>query len=383
MSAATTTTESSNISELIELLALTSDTNHTLRYESIKLLTSLPISIFLNKINNKYVYEVIDIIKILKPRISDLDSISHITSIFFINLTAESKDIISSLIKSSYIEVIMEYILDKNNHNIESQLLLLSNITAEIEGSDILMQANTPIQGLYISQLIDLFICNLGTKKLDQHQFIANILVNISQTPVGRKYLLDEKRNLFYHLKIFINSDNLIRKVGILRTIRNCSYERRSHGYLVSPELGLLEAVCVPILGNEEIKDLHKDKLLPGLLNKMSTNIRDPNPDVRELCVEIIHYLVVNKTERTYLRSIEIVFNIIFYNFLFQYPILRELHKWETVDRILGQIEDVVQYFLLDEGTENDKKMAAENAAIAASEPPRSVCFIIQFYLYF
>ena len=50
---------------------------------------------------------------------------------------------------------------------------------------------------------------------------------------------------------------------------------------------------------------------------------------------------------------------------IFQYPILRELHKWETDSDQLTFIEDVVQSFLLDESTAAEHASAASCSALS------------------
>ena len=37
---------------------------------------------------------------------------------------------------------------------------------------------------------------------------------------------------------------------------------------------------------------------------------RHPSQEIRRLCIEVIHLLVVNRAERTYLRNIQIVRNL-------------------------------------------------------------------------
>jgi hypothetical protein len=57
-------------------------------------------------------------------------------------------------------------------------------------------------------------------------------------------------------------------------------------------------------------------KMLPSIAALVDASAqRDPNLEVRKLVVEVVHLLVVNRAERTYLRNIQI------------YALLRELHK--------------------------------------------------------
>jgi hypothetical protein len=104
-------------------------------------------------------------------------------------------------------------------------------------------------------------------------------------------------------------------------------------------------------------------KMLPSVRVKITPDaVRDPNMEVRQLCVEIIHLLVVNRPERTYLRSIQV------------YAVLRELHRVETDEAFLAAIEEAVQWFIMDEADEvdgpNARAFAQGAAAMAGGQLP-------------
>jgi hypothetical protein len=129
----------------------------------------------------------------------------------------------------------------------------------------------------------------------------------------------------------------------------------------VAPALGLIEALVLPLVGPESVPMEDCARMLPGVRARMlPTAARDTNVEVRRLCVEIIHLLVVNRPEREYLRSIQV------------YTTLRELHKVETDEALIASIEEAVQYFLMDEAGDangqNAAILAQGNAALAAAQ---------------
>ena len=172
---------------------------------------------------------------------------------------------------------------------------------------------------------------------------------------------MHDKRNILKSLLPIVQTDNLIRKLGILKTARNCCYDRHRHDFLVSPSLGLIEALVLPLTGPEPVPFEDCARMLPGVRARMlPTAARDTSVDVRRLCVEIVHLLVVNRPEREYLRGIQV------------YTTLRELHKVETDETLIASIEEAVQYFLMDEAGDpngaNAAILAQGNAALAAAE---------------
>lgn len=106
----------------------------------------------------------------------------------------------------------------------------------------------------------------------------------------------------------------------------------------MSPDLGLLPLLLAPIIGPEPLPLADCDRMpeceslslslslvqghLSGSYRMAHISIclcaairiqlsgsktRDPNPVLRRLSVEIVHLLVVNRAERTFLRHIQIV----------------------------------------------------------------------------
>ena len=104
-------------------------------------------------------------------------------------------------------------------------------------------------------KLIKWFCSNPGDRRADSFQFVATILVNLSQQRAGRTLLMHDKRNVLKSLLPFISSENPIRKLGILKTARNCCYDRHRHDFLVSEPLGLIEALLERIIGPEPIHE--------------------------------------------------------------------------------------------------------------------------------
>jgi hypothetical protein len=115
-------------------------------------------------------------------------------------------------------------------------------------------------------------------------------------------------------------------------------------------------AVCAPLVGPEPIPVADQVNMLPSVRAMLLPSAqRHASLEVRRLCVEIIHLLVVNRTERTYLRQIQI------------YPLLRELHKAETDETMQAYIEEVVQFFILDEAPENGEAPSAADASLPSA----------------
>eukprot|EP00455_Lapot_gusevi_P020457 TRINITY_DN216_c0_g1_i5.p1 TRINITY_DN216_c0_g1~~TRINITY_DN216_c0_g1_i5.p1 ORF type:complete len:312 (-),score=59.23 TRINITY_DN216_c0_g1_i5:64-999(-) len=270
------------------------------------------------------------------------------------------------MLREGIISVLMECLSDSKNEAKESQIMLLANLTLSPRGADQLLQRGKELEGLQLLKLVSWFVKNPGTEEKDTFQFAANIFANVTQTETGRKVFLNDRRGIIKHLIPFVTSTNLIRKIGVLRAFRNCCREREFHEYLVSEQLGMIDAVLTPLLGPEFIDDEDQTGMLPTIVHRLSQGpVREQNVEVRKLCVQIIHLLVLDRPQREYLRSIKV------------YPILRELHKVETDEELMTEIEDLVQFFIGDEEpvNPNPKPSPAQIEVIEDGEEEKSESF--------
>jgi len=76
-------------------------------------------------------------------------------------------------------------------------------------------------------------------------------------------------------------SNNIVRKSGIIGTLKNCTFELEDHEWLLSPQVDLLSSLLLPLAGPEEFDDEDNDKLPISLQYLPETKTREPDPQIR------------------------------------------------------------------------------------------------------
>jgi len=111
--------------------------------------------------------------------------------------------------------------------------MLLSNLTHSEEGSKALLMLDRPVlRGYHASKLIDYFIessSNIYNNKENEHKkdedssaWIANVILNISQTREGRELLVSKDSSYLKPLLQLLWSpgSNIVRRRALVGTIR-------------------------------------------------------------------------------------------------------------------------------------------------------------------
>jgi len=76
-------------------------------------------------------------------------------------------------------------------------------------------------------------------------------------------------------------SDSLIRRGGVVGTLRNCTFDTKNHVWLLSPEVDLLSYLLLPLAGPEEFDDEDNNTLPINLQYLPETKTREPDADIR------------------------------------------------------------------------------------------------------
>jgi len=136
-------------------------------------------------------------------------------------------------------------------------------------------------------------------------------------------------------------ADHLICR-GVLGSIRNICFDDTSHEKLISEELGLMVQMLIFLCGPaEELDEEDFSTILPAVQAKMDIDKeRCPDKEVRSLILDIILFLVTEKTHRQYLRGIGLYF------------ILREYDKWEEHRDNNEKVEELVNFLQRDDAPE-------------------------------
>ncbi|CAG9861611.1 unnamed protein product [Phyllotreta striolata] len=222
--------------------------------------------------------------------------------------------------------------------NLSRPLHLIETIIDQIENS-----------GKTFDELINVFTKIAYNKKGAKLHYLGPVLSNLSQSRRVRLFILDRNKCVIQRLLPFTEyKESLVRRGGVIGTLKNCCFEESFHEWLLSDEVDILPRLLLPLAGNEEFDEEDNDKLPLELQYLPQDKQREDDPDIRCILLEAITQLVTTKINREFIRDKN------------TYVILRELHKWEKDKRALAACENLVDILIRTEeeiGLENLKEV--------------------------
>ena len=229
-------------------------------------------------------------------------------------------------------------------------LSILTNLSRTETGASLLLQAGTHLEGLHLRRLLLLFLLPPSHPPADPYERVASLLLNVSQLPSGRHFLLSPSTTALSSLTPYVLSPNPTRQSGVLTMFRNLFLDPSSHPLLLSPTLPLLPSLLLLIAGPGDVRPDERPGFFPDVLSAMDpSHPRHPDPAIRRLVLECIVLAARERVGRAYMKERGV------------YPVLRELHqvheKGEQGDAGLDEmLYEVVPYFILPEDEEEMRK---------------------------
>ncbi|KAG5313844.1 HGH1 protein, partial [Acromyrmex insinuator] len=268
-------------------------------------------------------------------------------------------DLVTQEPSQNLIKVCLRAIMDKSSIMADLCCMILSNMTRPFHLIDRMI---TLIEQSDYSwdEILSVFTAKQYNIKGDKLHYLGPVFSNLSRSPRIRRYLMDRHRCVIQRILPFTEySDSLIRRGGIVGTLKNCTFDTENHVWLLSPEVDLLSYLLLPLAGPEEFDDEDMSKLPINLQYLPETKTRETDPDIRQiimllLCyfrlmlLEALNQLCATKVAREILRKAN------------TYLILRELHKWEKDKNCLLACENVVDILIKTEkeiGLDNLKEV--------------------------
>ena len=199
--------------------------------------------------------------------------------------------------------------------------------------------------GISLEKIV-VVLCNetYNTRGANLH-YLAPFISNLSQVLDARKQLLDEDNPVIIS-KILAFTDyknSLVRRGGVIGTLRNCCFETSSHDWLLREDNGIdiLPRLLLPLAGPTppDMDPEEVDKLPIDLQYLDDDKKVEEDPDLRKMLLEAIHQLCATKPCREVVRLKN------------AYPILKELHKTETDINVKLACENVVDILIKKEGS--------------------------------
>ncbi|XP_034549736.1 protein HGH1 homolog [Notolabrus celidotus] len=195
-----------------------------------------------------------------------------------------------------------------------------------------------------LAQLVEIF-CTEGYNKKAKLHYLGPLLSNLTQLPETRSYILDKERCVVQRLLPFTQFQaSVVRRGGVIGTLRNCCFDHSCHEWLLSDAVDILPFLLLPLAGPEELTDEENEGLPVDLQYLPEDKEREDDPDIRKMLLETLILLTATKPGRTMLKEKNV------------YPIIREFHRWEKDVHVGAVCEKLVQVLIGDEpeqGMEN------------------------------
>ncbi|CAD6237335.1 GSCOCG00002258001-RA-CDS, partial [Cotesia congregata] len=230
------------------------------------------------------------------------------------------------------------FILDKDNSLADQCCMILSNMTRPAALVDRIVSLIEKADCKWDKIVYAFAYADKYNTKGAKLHYLGPTLSNLSQSPIVRSRLMDRDLLIIHKLLPFVEyKDSLVRRGGIVGTLKNCCFDIENHLWLLSDQVDILSHLLLPLAGPEEFDDEDNDKLPIDLQYLPATKEREP------LC-----QLCATKEAREIIREKN------------AYVILREYHKWEKDKAALLACENVIDILIRTEeeiGIDNLKQI--------------------------
>lgn len=272
------------------------------------------------------------------PSIAIVKDCYHI----FINLSADETlhQVLVSDVK--VLPVLLKNLQDPEFPFSDQICTILSNLSRHEKTCKMVFKVLQEELGL--AQLVEIF-CTEGYNKKAKLHYLGPLLSNLTQLPEARNYILDKDRCVVQRLLPFTQFQaSVVRRGGVIGTLRNCCFDHTHHEWLLSDAVDVLPFLLLPLAGPEELTDEENEGLPVDLQYLPEDKKREEDPDIRKMLLETLLLLTATKPGRTMLKEKNV------------YPIVREFHRWEKDVHVGAACERLVQVLIGEEpeqGMEN------------------------------
>ncbi|XP_068093987.1 protein HGH1 homolog isoform X2 [Hyperolius riggenbachi] len=195
-----------------------------------------------------------------------------------------------------------------------------------------------------ISKILDI-MCGPRYNPAATLEYLGPLMCNLTQLSEGRDFLLDRDRCVIQRILSHTHiQGSVVRRGGIVGTLRNCCFNHGNHTWLLGDNVDLLPFLLLPLAGGEEYTDEEMETLPADLQYLPEDKQRESDPDIRKMLIECLQLLCATRDGRRVLKDRG------------TYLILRSLHSWEKEPSVRRACEKVIEILIGDEpepGLEN------------------------------
>uniref|UniRef100_UPI0037E70452 protein HGH1 homolog n=1 Tax=Semicossyphus pulcher TaxID=241346 RepID=UPI0037E70452 len=268
------------------------------------------------------------------PSIAIVKDCYHI----FINFSADETLHQVLLENVTLLPVLLKNLLDPEFPFSDQICTILSNLSRHAKTCKTVFKVLQDDVGL--AQLVEIF-CTEGYNEKAKFHYLGPLLSNLTQLPEARSYIMDKDRCVVQRLLPFTQFQaSVVRRGGVIGTLRNCCFDHAHHEWLLSDAVDILPFLLLPLAGPEELTEEENEGLPVDLQYLPEDKKREEDPDIRKMLLETLILLTATKAGRKTLKEKSV------------YPIVREFHRWEKDVYVGAACEKLVQLLIGDEPEE-------------------------------
>jgi len=253
-----------------------------------------------------------------------------------INLSSDPACVKSLLQLPDLISTLHKEISDKTSKLADKVTQILSNLTRDLASCG-LVHAQLQKSGLGVASLVNL-LCQEGYNTAGQDlRFLGPVLSNLSQLLEVRKEILEPEKCVLQRLLPFTEySKSIVKRGGVIGTIRNCCFDTEHHQWLMGPQVDIVPRLLLPLAGPtpEDLSDEDIEKLPVDLQYLDEDKSIESDIDIRTMLLEALTQLCATKAGREVMREMNV------------YVVLRQFHKGEKDRACLLAAENLVDILI-------------------------------------
>jgi len=242
-------------------------------------------------------------------------------------------------IKPPLVPSLVKILQDRQSCLADQVTMLLSNLTRD-RATCSLVQDQLAGADIHVSSLLDL-LCEEGYNKVGAKlHYLGPVLSNLSQLEGVRTLLLDRQSNLVQRLLPFTEyQPSVVRRGGVVGTLRNCCFATTHHEWLMGDEVDLVTRLLLPLAGpTPDDLPLSEVESLPLDLQYLDEEKKvEQDADIRTMLLEGLTQLCATRQGREVMRGQNV------------YIVLRQFHGQEQDRGVRLAAENIIDILIKNE----------------------------------
>lgn len=182
---------------------------------------------------------------------------------------------------NNIIDVLLNAITNPQSENADQCCMILSNLTRTSENADKVIDL-IENSGFNFDDLIAIFTKNGYNVKGCNLHYLSPVFENLSQNFRVRKYILDKEKCVIQRLLPFTGYlDSVVRRKGVVATLKNCCFDVEHHEWLLGENVDILPNFLLPLADGTEFDEEDNDKLPIDLQYLPEDKHRESDAEIR------------------------------------------------------------------------------------------------------